>query len=290
MDLICVGDVMLDVRVDAGELARGGDVHGRVGLQPGGTSANAAVWAAASGATARVHGRVGADLVGDGSSHGARGPGCRGSARRATRAHPPGRCSSCSRRGSVRWWPTGERTRGSSPADLPAELEAGAVLVSGYLLLQDGAREAGVEAIRRSRAAWVAVEAASWPLVEAVGPRDSTTSPSGATVVLANEREAAVADLGRTRRRGARARRALPGGVRSNEEPPEPCWCWTERSTRRCRRAVEERDPTGAGDAFDGVLARVARARDRAGGGAAGGMSRRSERGGERIGVAGGAA
>jgi sugar/nucleoside kinase (ribokinase family) len=43
MDLICVGDVMLDVRVDAGELARGGDVHGRVALQPGGTSANAAV-------------------------------------------------------------------------------------------------------------------------------------------------------------------------------------------------------------------------------------------------------
>src|SRR5687768_9039551 len=64
MDLTCVGDVMLDVRVDAGELARGGDVHGRVSLQPGGTSANAAVWAAASGATARVHGRVGADVVG----------------------------------------------------------------------------------------------------------------------------------------------------------------------------------------------------------------------------------
>ena len=39
-------------------------MHGRVSLQPGGTSANAAVWAAASGATARVHGRVGADVVG----------------------------------------------------------------------------------------------------------------------------------------------------------------------------------------------------------------------------------
>src|SRR6185503_21181376 len=64
MDLICVGDVMLDVRVDAGALARGGDVHGRVALQPGGTSANAAVWAVASGATARVHGRIGEDVAG----------------------------------------------------------------------------------------------------------------------------------------------------------------------------------------------------------------------------------
>ncbi len=36
MDLVCVGDVMLDIRVDAAALRRGGDVHGRVLLQPGG--------------------------------------------------------------------------------------------------------------------------------------------------------------------------------------------------------------------------------------------------------------
>ena len=64
MDLIAVGDVMVDVHVQAPALKRGGDVHGRVRLQPAGTSANAAVWAAWDGATARVLGRVGDDMAG----------------------------------------------------------------------------------------------------------------------------------------------------------------------------------------------------------------------------------
>ncbi len=56
VDLIAVGDVMVDVHVQAPALKRGGDVHGRVRLQPAGTSANAAVWAASDGADVRVHG------------------------------------------------------------------------------------------------------------------------------------------------------------------------------------------------------------------------------------------
>src|SRR4029450_6249339 len=64
MDLVCVGDVMLDVHVVSGALARGGDVHGRVALRPGGTSANAAVWASWAGAASAVIASVGDDLVG----------------------------------------------------------------------------------------------------------------------------------------------------------------------------------------------------------------------------------
>ena len=64
MDLIAVGDVMVDVHVQSPALKRGGDVHGRVRLQPAGTSANAAVWAAWDGGSARVLGRVGDDLAG----------------------------------------------------------------------------------------------------------------------------------------------------------------------------------------------------------------------------------
>ena len=64
MDLITVGDVMLDVHVRAPALKRGGDVHGHLRLQPAGTSANAAVWAAWDGAEVRVHGCVGDDLTG----------------------------------------------------------------------------------------------------------------------------------------------------------------------------------------------------------------------------------
>lgn len=252
MDLICVGDVMLDVRVDAGELARGGDVHGRVGLQPGGTSANAAVWAAAVGASTRVHGRVGADLVGRllRTELEVRGV---DTALVDDADAPSGTM--------LVVFEAGERSmvadRGANarlvPADLPSTLEAGAVLVSGYLLLQEGAREAGREAIRRSRAEWIGVETASWPLVEAVGRDGFAELANGATVVLANEREArsltgrepvaAARALGE-RYRAAGVKRGAEGAVlvldgEVYEAVPE---------------AVDEIDPTGAGDAFDGVL------------------------------------
>jgi sugar/nucleoside kinase (ribokinase family) len=252
MDLICVGDVMLDVRVDAGALARGGDVHGRVALQPGGTSANAAVWAAASGASARVHGRVGTDLVGRllRTELEVRGV-------EPSLADDPDAPSGT----MLVVFEAGERSmvadRGANarlmPQDLPPELVAGAVLVSGYLLLQDGAREAGVEAIRRSRAEWIAVETATWPLVEAIGPEGFDELAAGATVVLANEREAealtargpvdAARELGE-RYRAAAVKRGPAGAVLVLDGAVHEA----------ASETIDERDPTGAGDAFDGVL------------------------------------
>jgi sugar/nucleoside kinase (ribokinase family) len=252
MDLICVGDVMLDVRVDAGELAREGDVHGRVGLQPGGTSANAAVWAAASGASTRVHGRVGADLVGRLLRTELEVRGVEAALVDDTDA-PSGTM--------LVVFEDGERSmvadRGANarlvPADLPPTLEAGAVLVSGYLLLQEGAREAGREAIRRSRAEWIGVETASWPLVDAVGRDGFDELATGATVVLANEREARSL----TGREPVAAARALGGryraaGVKRGAEGA--VLVLDGEVYEAVPEAVEEIDPTGAGDAFDGVL------------------------------------
>jgi sugar/nucleoside kinase (ribokinase family) len=139
------------------------------------------------------------------------------------------------------------------PTDVPDPIAAGAVLVSGYLLLQPPTTDAAVAAIDRADADIVAVETASWPLVEAFVVEAFFEATEAADAVFANEREAAVLTgcepedacraLGERFRVAAVKRGAhgaclsLDGAFHASGSP-----------------RVEERDPTGAGDAFDGVL------------------------------------
>ena len=76
--------------------------------------------------------------------------------------------------------------------DLPDDMSAEAVLVSGYLLYDEGSEAAALAALQRARAPLIAVEASSWPLLEAYGPARFLEGSSCATLLLANEREAAV--------------------------------------------------------------------------------------------------
>jgi len=258
VDLVCVGDVMLDIRVDAEALKRGGDVHGRVLLQPGGTSANAAVWGAWAGATAQVLGRVGADLQGK-TVRGAIAE--RGvdaaltiDAETATGTmlvvHEPGERSMVADRGA---------NARLEPDDLPPTIEGGAVLVSGYLFLQDAGHEAAAAALARARAGLVAIETASWPLVESFGADRFFEETSDATVVLGNEREVEVL-TGRsgTDAAGALGERYRVAAVKMDRRGA--ALCVDGRVLTAPAETVDEVDPTGAGDAFDGVLlARLAR-------------------------------
>jgi sugar/nucleoside kinase (ribokinase family) len=252
VDLIAVGDVMMDVRVDAPALARGGDVHGRVRLQPGGTSSNAAVWAVWEGAAARVHGRIGDDLTGrllrealvDRGVEPALAIDPEAPTGTMLVVVEPGERSMVADRGA---------NARLVPEDLPPALEAGAVLVSGYLLLQPPTTEAALETFRRARATFVAVETSSWPLVEAFGPDRFFFETGGADVVLANEREAEVL----TGRSGAAAAAALGeryrvACVKLGEKGA--AMSFEGEMVEAPSEPVEEVDPTGAGDAFDGTL------------------------------------
>jgi sugar/nucleoside kinase (ribokinase family) len=252
VDLVCVGDVMLDIRVDADTLRRGGDVHGRVLLQPGGTSANAAVWGAWAGATTRVLGRVGDDLQGRTLRAALSERGVDAAVtvdpEVATGTmlvmHEPGERSMVADRGA---------NARLVPSDLPITIDAGAVLVSGYLLLQQPGREAGVEALRRADAPFVAVEGASWPLVEAFGADAFFEATAPANVLLANEREAEVL----TGRSGADAASALGQRYRwaaVKMDARGAALCADGELITAPAEPIEEIDPTGAGDAFDGVL------------------------------------
>jgi ribokinase len=184
-DLIAVGDVMIDVAVEGDALARGGHVTGQVRVSAGGSAANAAAWARGAGAASAVVGRVGDDFAG-----------------RALQA-------ALSERGVEallavdRERPTGAvLTLGSTivaerganatfvPSDVPDRLEAGAVLVSGYVLLQNDTEAAARAALERTDASWVAVDAASARLLDRYGRERFFDATTPASVLLLNEDEA----------------------------------------------------------------------------------------------------
>ena len=252
MDVVTVGDVMIDVRVDSDGLEEGGDVHGRVLVRPGGSAANAAVWAAEVGATARVHGRIGSDVAGAllRDELIARGvePALAIDPTVDTGTmlvvHEPRERSMVADRGA------GGRL---TPEDLPERIEAGAVLVSGYSLLFEPTTAAGVAALERARARFVAVDAASWPMIRSFGVDRFFGSCAPATMILANEREAEEL----TGRRGAAAvdelaRRFTIACVKLGDEGA--LMSWEGLVIRNTTDPVVEKDPTGAGDAFNGVL------------------------------------
>jgi sugar/nucleoside kinase (ribokinase family) len=251
MDLLCVGDVMLDVRADAGTLATGGDVHGRVLVRPGGTSANAAVWATWSGASAAVIGAVGDDVAGDLAVRALRDRGVDADAV-VRRTAPTGVMLILHEHGDRSMVADRGANAMLQPSDLP-DVHAGAVLVSGYLLLQEPGTETAIAAIERARTPLLAVEAGSWPLVEAFGVDRFLETTAHCDAVLANEREAHVL----TGLRGLDAAAALSKHYRvvAVKRGADGAACCIDHDLFETpAEPAVEADPTGAGDAFDGVL------------------------------------
>ena len=183
-DLIAVGDVMLDGALPAPVV--GGRVHGRIELRPGGSAANAALAAARLGARVAVVGRIGADATGRLVADGLAAAGVEPLLARDDEV--PTGCVVVVGGTSVVADP-GASAR-LAPGDLPETLEANAVLVSGYSLLQPGPEAAARAALERARANLLAVDSASGRLVEVFGVDRFLEATAAAGVLLANAAEA----------------------------------------------------------------------------------------------------
>jgi sugar/nucleoside kinase (ribokinase family) len=206
-DLVAVGDVMLDLEIE--RLVPGQRVHAPIRMRPGGSAANAALWARSEGASAAVVGRIGNDAQGS-LIQGALAE--RGViARLAVDPEAPTGTVMIVDLGSS---PTVVADRGANAnfaaADVPDPLVGGAVLVSGYALLHGDSEAAARAALSKAQASWLAVDAASAPLLERYGAEAFLTAAEAATVLLANEEEGRVL----TGRDGRGAVEALAGGFR----------------------------------------------------------------------------
>lgn len=200
-ELIAVGDVMLDGVLPAPVPGR--RIHGRIELRAGGSAANAALAAVRLGARAAVVGRVGADAAGRLVADDLAGAGVEVLLARDEDA-PTG--SVVVLGGSSIVADPGASAL-LAPEDVPVPLTAGAVLVSGYSLLQSGSEPAARAAVERAQTAWLAVDAASANLISAFGIERFYAAMVGVDVLLANaeeafaltglEGEAAALELGR---------------------------------------------------------------------------------------------
>jgi sugar/nucleoside kinase (ribokinase family) len=251
--LVCVGDLMVDVAVEAPALVRGGDVAGVVRVGPGGSAANVAAWARVAGARARLVAGRGDDLGGRMLAAAL--------AERGIELVPegPGPTSSGA---MLVVMEAGERSFVADPganlhlaeADVAAALEgADAVFLSGYPLLRPATAPAAMAAAAAAGRAGVpaVVDAASWPLLEGGAGEPVLAAAELAGTLVANRDEAATL-AGRPEPGVAGARLAARVGTVVVKCGPEGVLvCAADRPPVPVPApAVAAVDVTGAGDAF----------------------------------------
>jgi sugar/nucleoside kinase (ribokinase family) len=195
LDVVVVGDVMVDVLAAmSGPLARGSDTRSRITTAGGGSAANVASWLAVQGIRTSYVGKVGDDALGRESVAGLTTRGVSA----CVSTDPELTTGTC----VVLVEPGGERSMlpdsgantALTPDDLPHRLfRPGAHLhLSGYTLLNDGPRDAGLAALSLAQAAdmTVSVDPSSVALVEEAGVARFLEWTRGVDLLLANRDEA----------------------------------------------------------------------------------------------------
>ncbi len=221
----------------------GARVHGRASLRAGGSAANAALAAAADKkANGCVLGRVGDDPAGDlvVATLEARGV----AAQLARDAELPTGVT-------ISLGDAVVADRGAnaafSPSDVPADLNADALLVSGFALFQEGSRDAARAALERFVGTWSAVDLASPQLAAGaeldLGANVVFATAAEAKAVTGLEPEAAARELAK-RFTVACVKLGAEGAVAVQGNDVE----------RATAPPVVRTSPFGAGDAFAAVF------------------------------------
>ncbi|NUT40405.1 MAG: sugar kinase [Thermoactinospora sp.] len=195
--VVVVGDLMTDAVARARyALARASDTPATVTMHGGGSGANIASWLAVEGSEVAFIGRRGADITGRNRDMELMGYGV--DARLVMDPErPTGTCV-------VLVTHKGERTQLSdpganaalSPEDLPRDLFAqGSHLhLSGYTLMNEGSREAGLTALEMARRTGmsISVDCASTAPLERTGAEPFLEWTNGAKLLFANADQAKV--------------------------------------------------------------------------------------------------
>ena len=251
--VVVVGDLMVDVVASAAEpIAYGSDAAAHVRWSGGGGGANVAARLVAAGTPVVLVSRVGDDLAGRGAVAELRAAGV--DVREAVDgSRPTGTCV-------VVVTPDGERTmlpdRGANDAlaggDVADELftEGGWLQLSGYVLLGEGSRAAGLHVLDRARSAGmtVSVDPASAAPLRACP--DFLSWVRGVDVLLPNRDELGVLVPGEDVVAQAKAMAAGVGEVVVTLGAEGALWTDGERVERMAAPQTDVVDTTGAGDAF----------------------------------------
>lgn len=256
LDVVVVGDIMVDVLAAmSGPMARGSDTPSSVTTAGGGSAANVACWLARQGVPTAYVGRVGDDPLGRESVVALHGCGV---TTYVSHDHErtTGTCVVLVEPGGERsMLPDSGANTTLAPEDVPREpFRPGAHLhLSGYTLLNEGSRDAGLAAVALAREVGmtVSVDPSSAAPLRRVGVARFLAWTRGVDLLLANREEAAVLAGTVDPHQAAQQLGETYGEVVVKLGADGALWHRGFISASApAERSVEVVDTTGAGDAF----------------------------------------
>ena len=254
--MVVVGDAALDVIATHNrDLVHGDDVRARIVLTPGGAAANTAAWLAHLGARVTLVSRIGDDLAG----HRVRDELIAAGVRCAFTVDPDAATGCVVALVDGR----GERSmvndRGANarlrPEDLdPALLDGAAHLhLSGYVLLDESSRPAGLAALAAARRAGLTTSVDPQAAAMITDPAGFVELVRGVDLLLPNATELALL-TGSRDPATARSLLDVVGAVAVTAGADGASWVDRDGVVSVPAERVRVVDSTGAGDAFDAGL------------------------------------